>query len=125
EGFGLVVAAELMGVAGEAVTAGHLAAPIGVERPAKRHRPGVEPVYELRRPKFTILHTAPLVECRPHSPSHPRRRDSRLDPHSRHVLSIQYQRKTRGPEGVPGSLSTGASLRRRQAPRPDAGLGRR
>src|SRR2546422_6738805 len=78
---GIVLPEELVGVAGEAVLARHLAAPVGIEGPPEGHRSGVEPVQEARRSKFPILDAAPLVERRPHPIPHPRRWNSRLDPH--------------------------------------------
>src|SRR5439155_13564545 len=102
---------ELVGVAGEAVLARHLAAPVGVDGPAERHRSGAEPVHEARRSKFPILDAAPLVERRPHPTPHPRCWNSRLDPHSRHLLSISVQEKSPGTTRDPR-----ADLYRRQPP---------
>src|SRR2546422_562060 len=125
EGFGFVMSEELVGVAGEAVPAGHLAPAGGIGGPAERHWPGIQTIHEARRSKVTIFNAAALVERRPHPGPHSPRPDSRLDLHCRHLLSSISQEKTRGPEDVPGSIPSGASLHRPRAHRPDAGPGHR
>src|SRR2546425_2325297 len=95
EGFGFVMSEELVGVAGEAVPAGHLAPSVGIGGPAERHWPGIQPIHEARRSKLTIFNAAALVERRPHPVPHSRRRDSRLDLHYRHLLRSISQEKTR------------------------------
>src|SRR5207249_8331538 len=71
-------------------------APIRIDGPPERHRPGVQPVHEARSSKLPVFNATTLVERRPHPIPHSRRRDPWLDLHSRHLLSISHQEK--GPD---------------------------
>src|SRR6267142_1759788 len=99
---------ELVSVAGEAVTAGHLAAAVWIDGPAEGHRPCVELVHEVLGTKLVILNAASLVKRAAESLGHAGRGNTRLHhgirPH-RHVLSVAVERKARG-NGSPGSFST-------------------
>src|SRR6267142_1496832 len=110
---------ELVSVAGEAVTAGHLAAAVWIDGPAEGHRPRIELVHEVLGTKLAIFNAASLVERTAEPLGHAGRGNTRLhhgvSPH-RHVLSIYPERKARG-NGSPGSffyVSTGATPRRRR-----------
>src|SRR5207245_11445887 len=95
EGFGFVMSEELVGVAGEAVPAGHLAPSVGIGGPAERQWPGIQPIHEARRAKLTIVNSAALGERWPLPVPHSRRRDSGLDLHCRHLLRRISQENSR------------------------------
>src|SRR5207249_5092882 len=84
-------------VAREAVPARHLAAAVGIDRPAEGHRAPVEAVQQVLGLELTIFDAAALVDRAPEPGRHPGRRDAglykALAPGGRHVLSIQSPRK--------------------------------
>src|SRR6266566_7489496 len=117
----VVQAEELVRVARKAVPTGHLTAPIRIHSPAERHRAAVELVHEIFRSKLVIFNAAPFIDRDAEPLRHSRRRHPRLhrlcSPWSRHLLSLQTNRKARGSLLIPGLLSyfvaTCANLRRR------------